>query len=34
MSLVLSDIQVLYVIGMSIGVGLLAVIAVGSWRRG
>jgi len=33
MTMVLSDIQILYVLAASIGLGLLGIIAVGSWRR-
>lgn len=33
MTTALSDVQILYVIGLSLGLGLLGIIAVGTWRR-
>lgn len=34
MTAVLTDVQILYVIAASLGLGLLGIIAVGTWRRG
>lgn len=33
MTSVLTDVQILYVIAAALGLGLLGIIAVGSWRR-
>lgn len=33
MTTALSDVQILYVIAAALGLGLLGIIAVGSWRR-